>query len=305
LAPGRPPASTRDAAGTRDPASSRSPASSLDPASSRDPAPTRLPAPTRDPASSRDPAPSRDRQGADWAFGAGDQAITYVSQLDSDHYVEHGLTWYASTKSLALTPGHTTPDGVRYRTFDPSAAILRCFQCHSTGPPKLGARYQIEPSEPGVRCESCHGPGQAHIQANGARDAIFNPRRLTAAGLNDFCGACHRKPPAAGGDTDWTNPWNTRHQPLYLSQSACFLQSNGKLSCLTCHLPHEPLARDAAAYGKRCAGCHPSVRHRTAVSGRACTGCHMPRVTARPELVFTNHWIGVYAKGGYLRPARR
>src|SRR5437868_3140498 len=45
----------------------------------------------------------------EWAFGAGAKAITYVSRLDADFHVEHGRTYYASTKSMAATPGH--PDG--------------------------------------------------------------------------------------------------------------------------------------------------------------------------------------------------
>ena len=162
----------------------------------------------------------------------------------------------------------------------------------------------IEPSEPGVRCENCHGPGSEHVQAGGARDAIFSPKRLSASQLNEFCGACHRKPPAAGSDTDWTNPWNSRHQPLYLSQSPCFRKSNGRLSCLTCHNPHQPLERSASVYDKRCASCHAAPRHRTPVGTRSCMGCHMPQVPASAELAFTNHWIGVYGKGRSLRPAR-
>jgi Zn finger protein HypA/HybF involved in hydrogenase expression len=237
-----------------------------------------------------------------WAFGAGEQATTYVSQLDEDWYLEHGLSYYSKTKSMALTPGHSTPDGVRYRTFDPAADILHCFQCHSTGPLAIGDSRRIEPSEPGVRCESCHGPGAAHIQANGAKEAIQNPRRLTASGLNELCGSCHRKPAGAAEDTDWSSPWNTRHQPLYLSQSACFRKSGGALSCLSCHAPHEPLSPITAGYDARCAGCHASARHRVAVAGKSCVECHMPAVQVRPELRFTNHWIGVYAKGATLRP---
>ena len=237
-----------------------------------------------------------------WAFGAGEQAITYVSQLDEDTYIEHGLSYYAKTKSMALTPGHTSPGGVRYRTLDPAADILHCFQCHSTGPLALGAGQKIRPSELGVRCESCHGPGAAHVKSNGRAGTIRNPRQLTAAGLNELCGSCHRKPPAATEDTDWTDPWSTRHQPVYLSQSACFRKSGGALSCLSCHGPHAPLSRVAADYDKRCAGCHAAARHRSPVGAKGCVECHMPGVQVRPELRFTNHWIGAYSKGAVLRP---
>jgi hypothetical protein len=241
----------------------------------------------------------------EWAFGAGEQAITYVSRLDGDWYIEHGFSYYSKTKSMALTPGHTDSKGVRLRTFDPAAAIMRCFECHSTGPLALGDGRSLVPAEPGVRCESCHGPGAAHIASKGSKSAIQNPKRLNAAAINELCGSCHRRPTAAGDDTDWSSAWNVRHQPLYLARSACFRKSAGALSCLTCHSPHAPLERAAARYDERCAGCHASPRHRTSVAGGSCAGCHMPRVDAWPELRFTNHWIGIYAKDSPLLPARR
>ena len=94
-----------------------------------------------------------------WAFGAGEKAITYVSQAGPADYLEHGLTYYASLKAMALTPGHANPQDLRLRTLDPVASVLRCFRCHSTGPLRLDAASAIQPSELGVRCESCHGPG--------------------------------------------------------------------------------------------------------------------------------------------------
>lgn len=233
-----------------------------------------------------------------WAFGAGDQAVTFVSRVDEEFYLEHGLSYYTRSKSMALTPGHTSPAGVRYRTFDPDAAILRCFQCHSTGPLTMG--QGIKPSEPGVRCETCHGPGEDHAQSGGH---IVNPKRMTAVEVNDFCGACHRKVSPAEF-IDWGDAWNVRHQPMYLARSRCFLKSEGKLSCFTCHSPHAPVSRSAEEYSARCRSCHAAARHKVAVNTQACTGCHMPAVKLDVNLQFANHWIGVYGRGQVLRPAR-
>ena len=74
-----------------------------------------------------------------WAFGAGLKAITYVSQMDRETYLEHGLSYYPERKVMGITPGHSNSEGRRYRTFEPAATALRCFRCHSTGPLKLGA----------------------------------------------------------------------------------------------------------------------------------------------------------------------
>jgi hypothetical protein len=240
-----------------------------------------------------------------WAFGAGAKAITYVSQADEDWYVEHGLSYYPAGKRMAPTPGHADGADLRFRTFDPVASVLRCFRCHSTGPLRLGPGYSVEPSEPGVHCESCHGGGAAHVTSKGAPGTILNPKRLSAAELNEYCGACHRKPPEAGEESDWTNSWNVRHQPTYLNRAACFRKSAGTLSCLTCHDPHTPLSHVAADYDKRCAGCHHAVKHRTPVGSQHCVGCHMPQVNTSAQLQFTNHWIGVYSKGNRLIPVRR
>lgn len=245
------------------------------------------------------------KDGARFAFGSGAQAVTYVSQADEDHYVEHGLSWYKRANGLAVTPGHTDGKGVRYRTFSPDAAILRCFQCHSTGALRLTRERAVEPGEMGVRCENCHGAGAAHA-AKPAADNIANPRRLTAAAVNDLCGNCHRMPPAAGVATNFGNPWNVRHQPVYFSQSACFLKSGGKLSCLSCHSPHDdsPPKGDA-----KCAECHAAVKHTPAVAGKSCVECHMPAVEPSPLLRFANHWIGVYrltgAGANRLRPVEK
>ena len=237
-----------------------------------------------------------------WAFGAGAKAVTYVSHVSTEWYIEHGLSYYTATKALALTPGHSNAEGLRYRTFDPGSSILRCFRCHSTGPLRLGTDWSVEPSELGVHCESCHGPGEAHVASRGKAGTIQNPGRLKAAELNRFCGTCHRKPPEEGEETDWSNSWNTRHQPDYLSHSICFRKSNGALSCLTCHDPHSPLTRRAIEYNKHCSACHQSARHRSGIAGQACVDCHMPQVATNRQLSFTNHWIGIYVRGSSLIP---
>ena len=123
--------------------------------------------------------------------------------------------------------------------------------------------------------------------------------------MNELCGSCHRRPPAATENTDWNDPWSTRHQPVYLSQSDCFRKSRGALFCLTCHAPHAPLSRVGADYDKRCQGCHVAPKHRSVVATRACVTCHMPVVEPQPNLRFTNHWIGVYGAGKPLRPIAR
>jgi len=248
--------------------------------------------------------PLRDRFAgvkAEWAFGGGAQAVTFVSRADEEHYLEQGLSYYRASGKMGVTPGHRSTAGERYRTLDPGAAILRCFQCHSTGPLKLKDDFAIEPFETGVQCESCHGAGSEHAATPNKR--LRNPAKMAGAEMNEMCGACHRQPPKSAYETDWNDPWNVRHQPVYFSQSACFLK--GKLTCSACHAAHQPVSRKAAGYDAVCASCHKQPRHRAIIAGKSCSGCHMPAVAPNHDLRFANHWIGVYATGGPLRPISR
>lgn len=248
-------------------------------------------------------APGKQEQ---WAFGAGQKAITWVSQTSDETIAERGMSYYTATKSLGITPGHANSNDIVYRTFDSVGTALRCFRCHSTGPVTLQAGYKVQPSEPGIHCEACHGPGSAHVRSGGASGTIQNPKRLTAAELNVLCGACHRQASDLDDDTDWSNAWNVRHQPSYLHRAACFRNSNGALSCLTCHDPHQPLNKTAASYDARCVTCHPHAVHQTDVASKSCVGCHMPQVSTSAALHFTNHWIGVYdPQSKKLTPSKR
>ena len=259
------------------------------------------------------------RQPVTWAFGSGYQAVTFVSHLNANEYLEHHLSYYSRNAQLGLTPGHYEQPintleqslGVRYRTFSPQSEIMRCFRCHSTGPLQLTGDFALQPSELGVRCESCHGPGADHAakaaagDAPAARGAIGNPARLDANSLMSFCGQCHRPPTTEA--VDWQDPWNVRHQPVYITQSACFRESPAGLTCMTCHDPHEPIRRDDPAYyDARCAQCHSTEQRppsEACRSEKGCASCHMPSVSPQSALTFHNHWIGIYG-ADLLRPLR-
>ena len=253
----------------------------------------------------------------EWAFGAGRQAVTFVTRVDKDWYVEHYSTYYSALRSWGATPGqdgiHPTQlpqaAGLLYKTSDPDVGIAGCFECHSTGPVTFGPTGEARIGEQGVRCEACHEAGAAHVK-DPSRKNIRNPAALSSAQLNEFCGRCHRPPAAKGVTIDWGYAWNVRHQPVYLSESACFRKSGGALSCLTCHDPHGAAGRhDAAYYNNRCAGCHsattlPPRPVCLAATPANCIDCHMPLVSPQSTMRFSNHWIGVYRDGAKLKPAR-
>ena len=199
--------------------------------------------------------------------------------------------------------------GYMYRAGDAVSGIIKCFECHSTGPVQSDSDNRLAPSQLGVRCEACHGPGRRHVLAASAgrqsKALISNPGRLSAGQLNQMCGTCHR----AAEDGLMANPdkaWSVRYQPIYFTKSQCFLRARGALSCLTCHDSHQHLERASLDYDKKCTGCHSSTSHRakTEKPVGSCVECHMPRVPAQANLAFTNHWIGVYDKENPVRPRR-
>ncbi len=261
----------------------------------------------------------------EWAFGAGNHGVTFVSRLNRSSYVEHAFSYYAKPGTFDATTGHESirPEsvlqamGLRYQVRGQGNSISDCFNCHSTGPLSYSSRGEIDVTEKAVRCETCHGPGRGHLEAVSsgdgqlARSSIDNPARLSPDALLQFCGDCHRDPRGAATAFDYERAWNVRHQPPYFRQSPCFQNSGGTLSCVTCHDPHEDVRRNEPRYYRaRCMACHdasyrpPSKLCRAGSEDTDCAECHMPEVQVSPHLGFKNHWIGIYADERRLTPSR-
>ncbi len=253
----------------------------------------------------------------EWAFGAGRQAVTFVTRVDPEWYVEYSASYYTATKQHGLTPGHdrvkpsslADAAGVLYKIGDAARGIEACFECHSTGPVSFDSEGQPKITERGVRCEACHGGAAKHVS-----DPKANPlpvlRGMQGAAMNELCGRCHRPPASKRGTIDWNYAWNVRHQPVYLNESRCFQKSAGALSCVNCHNPHEQgMGQSLDSYNRVCQSCHtktvrkPKASCFTENQGN-CVDCHMPLVSPQPALRFTNHWIGRYTGGSRLRPVR-
>lgn len=245
----------------------------------------------------------------DFALGSGRHATTFVSMTSNPPAIptarEHRLTYFAHSRTMALTPGQQamtrpsalTPLGRELTPFE----TFKCLDCHAT---RSTARddqgLDLASLIPNVTCERCHGPGREHVAAARRGGPIaplpFGPDRASAAREVRLCGGCHRLPEMA--PSEFIRPENdllVRFQPIGLLRSECYKQGAGRLRCTTCHDPHARSSRDQAAYVATCLDCHgPASKTSCPVSPRTdCLGCHMPRRESSHGMRFTDHWIRV------------
>jgi Cytochrome c554 and c-prime len=260
-------------------------------------------------------------QALHWAVGIGYMGQTYLYQRGDDFYEDH-LSFYSAPQALDITPGQSgaTPQSLVAAAGRRMSAeeTRHCFACHttaSTTAATTGDRFDPNLAFAGVTCEACHGPGATHVAAakSGiealAAGSILNPKRLDRVASVDFCGACHRtwEDVVVNGQTG-LGVFNVRFAPYRLENSKCWKQGDARITCVACHDPHQPLARDSGSYDERCVACHldgpgkkRDAEHPGAacpVSQKNCVTCHMPPVEP-PGLhsVFADHWIRIVGKG--------
>jgi hypothetical protein len=251
-----------------------------------------------------------------WAFGAGHMGLTFVYQRDGDFYESH-LSYYSAIEGLDITVGHNrgVPPDLQHaagrRIYLPETQ--RCFGCHATAS-VVANKLDLAALYPGVTCEACHGPGAEHVAAekSGMPEAAaltFNPGRLNRVDAVDFCGACHRSTAdVIDGNFVDIGVMNVRFQPYRLQMSRCWEKGDARLTCTSCHDPHQPLRHNASDYDAACLRCHraspgaqPAPDHPGAackVSTKECTNCHMPKYEiSGSHSSFADHWIRVVRAG--------
>ena len=138
-------------------------------------------------------------------------------------------------------------------------AVAICVDCHVTSIRAARDRSVPEAADRGIGCERCHGPGGNHVAAVAADFddlAIARPGLASAGQITRLCAACHNSDDPSITDND---PLTIRFQTLTLPRSRCYTESDGKLSCLTCHDPHRDAETTAAHYEAKCLSCHTAV----------------------------------------------
>jgi predicted CXXCH cytochrome family protein len=256
-----------------------------------------------------------------------------LQQLPLGWYAEKGGYW-------GMNPGYDRPDFpgatrlAGYQCMFCHNAYPKIPGGHQEE--RAEAQY-LTPLPVGIDCQRCHGPGQRHIAAAGKpgvtreeiRAAIVNPKRLSPQREMEVCLQCHlettilplphsvqrqnRGPfsyvpgqplvdfrlsfDRASGPGDRLE---VAHAGYRLLESQCYLKSQGRLRCTTCHDPHQAQQGEAAAahYNGICLTCHQTALRQSIAAGAhtadsACVTCHMPkrRTDEAVHIVMTDHYI--------------
>ncbi len=186
----------------------------------------------------------------------------------------------------------------------------------------------------GIDCQRCHGPGLRHVNAamsgrpaSELKNVIVNPATLPSPRRDEVCLQCHLETTSASlpsylpvygrsvfsyvvgqpleqyiryfdhaPGTGHDDKFEFTGTPYRLRKSRCFTESEGALTCITCHDPHEPDKKASIARANEaCVNCH---RERLAAvtnhpASRECVTCHMPerQPTDSIHVMVTDHYI--------------
>lgn len=283
-------------------------------------------------------------QEVDWVLGSGNHARTYLYRTPSGELFQLPIAWYSQTGRWGMAPGFDAADHSEVLR-QVRRECMFCHNGYPELPEGGDVSWEPDvypatlPS--GIGCQRCHGPGAEHARrategrlAEGS--AIVDPAALPSDRRRDVCYQCHLQPSVAvaglhrfgRGDFSFRpgealaedvvhvvveqegvpagDRFEINHHPFRLEQSACFQESGGALSCLSCHDPHRkpPLAERKARYRAVCLGCHTvdactldgmsaAAPSGGGVEAQDCVGCHM--ATRRPrdvvQVTMTDHLI--------------
>jgi predicted CXXCH cytochrome family protein len=268
-----------------------------------------------------------------FVLGSGRQGMSYV--IDRDGYLfESPINWYSQKARWDLSPGFEVINHHFDRPIRPGCLYCHANRAHSV--PSSINQYQ-PPVFAGhaIGCERCHGPGELHasdpVVKGGVDRTIVNPADLEQSLRNAVCEQCHligdHRVVRVGRREEDFRPglpferfWTVFVQPgdddenrfvgqvEQMHRSQCFLASEGRLGCVSCHDPHVmPSPEEKTAYYRtRCLECHakrgcslaPEVRIERSRDDD-CTSCHMPRERDAdiPHAASADHRIPRHSRG--------
>ena len=270
------------------------------------------------------------RRKVDYVVGSGNNNRTYLAS-ENGYINEMPITWYSEKEIWDLSPGYN-----RFNMRFNRPVVAECMHCHNSynAFEEFSVNRYTGTITEGISCERCHGPGQLHVDKHMASAdelnrtdvdrTIVNPAHLSAELQMDVCLQCHLqgeisvfKTGKSSRDfrpgmhlTDIKTVFVEDNLPKgdfriashggRISLSTCFTASNGSMTCITCHNPHEPVQERSRTYfNDRCMDCHATesltvLQKVTDHSNKGdCVHCHMKQGATSDILHvnFTDHWI--------------
>lgn len=241
------------------------------------------------------------------------------------------ISYYGEARKWDLSPGYERENLHFERPIVPT-----CLFCHANQATHVEGtenRYgETALIGPAIGCERCHGPGAEHVKFPGpmpnSETNIVNPVNLPDPLRESVCEQCHlqgeQRVIKAGRRFDdfrpglplseflatftWTDELGDENANAghveQLHRSRCYIASEGKLGCISCHDPHdlpEPDER-VSFYQERCLTCHGAGQPDCALPrptrivkqpDDSCIACHMPRSATEniPHIATTLHQI--------------
>jgi tetratricopeptide repeat protein len=252
----------------------------------------------------------------EYVLGSGTRGRSYVMNFDGRLF-QSPIAWFAQAGKWDLSPGYQSRNFHFERPLE-----VDCLFCHTNRVRPVADthnRYE-KPLFQGhaIGCERCHGPGALHVQdqeAGGRQSeqdtSIVNPAKLPEYLRDAVCEQCHLqgtaritrrgreefdyrpglplhdylavfvKPPELAGK------YRAVSQVEQMVISRCYVESKGKLGCISCHDPHGLPPRNEAGkfYRNACLKCHgPGNKEcsldfavRQQKNQDQCVACHMAR----------------------------
>jgi predicted CXXCH cytochrome family protein len=233
--------------------------------------------------------------------GSNTRGRTFLFAVDRFLY-QSPINFYARTGTWDMSPGYGDLTSMPLN----HVVDQTCLFCHASrvAAPEPGTSNRFAGEaflQDGVGCERCHGAGSEHVAR---RARLLDPSRLSPDARDSLCTQCHLEGQAriarAGRMLTDFRPGERLSETMAvfvfanaanaargavshvesLAVSACKRKSGDRMSCLSCHDPHEqpePAAR-AGYYRGKCLQCHGTLAADHHADRPDCTGCHMPRV---------------------------
>jgi tetratricopeptide (TPR) repeat protein len=285
-------------------------------------------------------------------IGSGRHARSYIHRSPTGEMTMLPVTWYSQEKRWAMSPGFDRRSHSDFSRPITYVCVVCHAGTPAISASAIPLELFPESMPSGIDCQRCHGPGARHVELaqrhdssfKEVRSSIVNPRRLPADRQMDICMQCHLETTSAGAwntqiifgrgvysfrpgeplssycvhfdqppGTGHDDKFEIAHQAYRLRQARCFRESEGRLTCLTCHDPHQRPDHPQEFFSAKCLGCHRTEdcgpTRRAAARGGAgpCVTCHMPQRRTEDviHVTMTDHKIGKHPPPAILLAPRR